>query len=51
MSDVYLPHTYKEVRGLVARGVAARLDPDENYGALVEPPREEDELCARSTLA
>src|SRR5215210_597592 len=30
--DVYKPHTYDEIKALVAPEVAARLDPDENYG-------------------
>lgn len=31
-SDMYLPHSFEEVSGLVAPEVAARLDPDEEYG-------------------
>lgn len=32
MSDVYLPHSCEEVRALVSPGVAAELEPGENYG-------------------
>jgi hypothetical protein len=30
--DVYKPHAYDEIKAMVAPEVAARLDPDENYG-------------------
>ena len=30
--DVYRPHTYEEVKGLVKPDVAARLDPNKRYG-------------------
>jgi site-specific DNA recombinase len=32
LDDVYKPHTFEEVQGLVAPEVTARLDPDANYG-------------------
>ena len=32
LDDVYRPHTYAEVRELVAPEVAARLDPEKRYG-------------------
>ena len=32
MNDVYRPHTFTEVAALVAPEVAARLDPDKEYG-------------------
>jgi site-specific DNA recombinase len=32
LDDVYKPHTYAEVRELVAAEVAARLDPEKRYG-------------------
>ena len=32
LSDLYRPHTFEEVREMVAPEVAARLDPDEQYG-------------------
>jgi site-specific DNA recombinase len=32
VDDVYKPHTFEEIEGLVAPEVAARLDPEKSYG-------------------
>jgi len=32
LGDVYKPHTFEEIRGLVTPEVAARLNPEKNYG-------------------
>ena len=32
LSDLYRPHTFEEVRGMVSAEVAARLDPEAEYG-------------------
>jgi hypothetical protein len=32
LGDVYKPHTFEEIRGLVTPEVDARLNPEKNYG-------------------
>jgi hypothetical protein len=41
-NDIYCPHTFKEIVCLVTPDVAARLDPDEQYGITVVQPQKDN---------